>query len=287
MVCEVKDGIPSFLEYHHKGRTKQEYFYPYDFHNVDLTQCGETSTLTVKANILGHQCFSENFRITVQCDDPCPHYPCPANASPKPGLQCVATLDDCQCNSGFVANNAECVAAAPACQSTFQCPDHSQPNTQCVQSIADCDCETGYVKDIFENRCAEPCTNSYLCPLNSFRLPNRDCYDSFNGTCVLFATRQAINLTLLYPFTRLSMRSWIFPQRRRTNLRLCLSQLHLSQQRTAPYQRWLCQLLSRLPLPPGLSSGSHRRVMCPVLQQLSVPAELGSTGGYRLCPRLS
>ena len=80
------------------------------------------------------------------------------------------------------------------CSNDYICPKNSYriPGHQCYDSFEDCECNDGYEKSTKKDKCTlikpQPthpptnppvCSNDYVCPKNSCRIPGLSCYDSF------------------------------------------------------------------------------------------------------------
>ena len=82
-------------------------------------------------------------------------FECPANSSSKPGLACVQSIDQCECDEGYT------LGAEGLCLKVETTP--VEPPTAPTST----------------------CKNDYVCPAFSYRIKNRKCYDTFaDCTCV-------------------------------------------------------------------------------------------------------
>jgi hypothetical protein len=148
-------------------------------------------------------------------------YKCPGNSKINTIKDCIATIADCICDTGYMVSGGACVADPCAasglktidgrcvprwCSSDqYRCPLNSKiaagKEKDCVQSIWDCTCNANYTmsgdqcvfnpcgvgKKLMSGRCvADWCTSTYTCPPNSKITPGKenDCIDNiWHCTC--------------------------------------------------------------------------------------------------------
>ena len=138
-----------------------------------------------------------------------------ANDCTCPANEVLVAENTCEpCRQGFYFKDGMCVSVCPAgrkldpsgycvlewCNANFQCPANSKRglNKECYDTVTDCECNTGYT--MINGQCItcpfgkkpdasgfcvmDWCYDNYICPANSYRTSNRDCYNNIDDcTC--------------------------------------------------------------------------------------------------------
>ena len=123
---------------------------------------------------------------------------CPVNSVPKIGVASPRTFVDCECTTGFAAQNGAC---------SFSCPANSfaAPNVFPLTSMADCSCSDGFKKD------GDDCVVDFECPANSYgkvaspkTFNDCQCVDNFapqNGVCSFQCPSKSVAKVNVFPLT--------------------------------------------------------------------------------------
>ena len=115
---------------------------------------------------------------------------CPSHSYRIPGRYCYDTFDDCQCNTGYVKDvtKKQCtsIPTKPPTNVPTRPPTNMpslRPNAPTKRpSIAPIVAPIALTlrPTIAPTKKVYVCTNSFICPSNSYRIPRRYCYDTFD-----------------------------------------------------------------------------------------------------------
>ena len=110
---------------------------------------------------------------------------CPINSYRIPGRYCYDTFDDCQCTGDYVKDNTKKQCKPMPIKPPTNAPKRLPTNAPSLRPtnvplVAPITVTAAAATSPTKKKKWYVCTNSYICPINSYRIAGRYCYDTFD-----------------------------------------------------------------------------------------------------------